>query len=99
MASRITVTRIKLNRQGYTSRGDYYGSGEKLWHVDADTLCGGVDALLYNEVVFRAPSYAAARKKAKALVEKAQAKCEAAAKTDWGRKKYGLGGRKRRRSR
>lgn len=33
----IKVRRVRLNRQGYTPRGEYFGRGEKLYAVHYET--------------------------------------------------------------
>lgn len=32
----MTIERIKLDSQGYTKHGQYYGTGDPLWRIEAD---------------------------------------------------------------
>lgn len=50
-----TIAREKLDRDGYTSNGRYYGTGEKLWSVAVDGVGG-----LYS-VQLRAPDLRTAK--------------------------------------
>lgn len=55
MTKRFTVTRIRLDRQGYTSSGRYYGTGAPLFSV--------LDNETEKETEVRAPDAKAAREK------------------------------------
>lgn len=35
-SNRVSLTRVKLNRGGYDSRGEYFGSGAPLWSASDD---------------------------------------------------------------
>ena len=40
----ISVSRVKLDKQGYDECGRYFGVGEKLWYVDGHAESGYVRA-------------------------------------------------------
>lgn len=66
---KVTLRRVRLNSQGYNSRGYYYGTGAPLWFYfaeDADQY------FLGREGYFRA----ADRKVAKAYVRSLPLMCE-----------------------
>lgn len=62
---RLQVRRVRLDAQGYTECGEYYGIGQKLWEV---TRAGNQATQLGNGFCFtemiRAPSRKAAIAKA-----------------------------------
>jgi len=54
MTTKLEIRHVRLDRQGYTKRGEYYGVGEKLY-------CTSDFSLSNRDACVRAPSAKAAR--------------------------------------
>lgn len=93
---RVYTCRIKLDRQGYVMRssgcgypGTYYGRGEAVWEVSQGA----------TSAVVRAPSQAAAKARAKPLLEAQRLRDERAARGEFDTiDSWRLGGTKRRKA-